>query len=1302
MAAGGVGDYQETVAGRAADPLALKTPGLAAWQKPPWVEVHALAPPTAWKRVLAWLWRRIRSLGPLKDFAVDDAAAAAELEEKLAAALTGLVPKPRPDATRSQLVVEYGETTRDQSPTWRARVVDQVSARLGTSFRASWDRPNRRFTLHLVPKLPHPIDWSEQTAAHRSLDLGPWVAAYGTDEDGNIIAWQPGDREPHAMITGDPGTGKALDVATPIPTPTGWTAMGELRIGDLVFDETGRPTRVTGVFDQPVNRPCYEVVFSDGSILIADEEHRWWTEDFTAEVPRRRIKRAATSQRRRSQRPAPEAVRLRRLAASPGGGDTAAPGPAEGAAGPGRTSRLHRLAANKNGGRPASRVSARIYAARHAAVIQSQQVLLHGVTEVYTALPCEAGGCAHASADLHPQAPPLAADDHLATADLSNRVRVAYPTIAGWLTSEDTSRMMVRRRALGTVTGQPVIRGNSAPDLPRAALLSTPATVGGRPIPDRRTSRAGGRVVTTGADPGLVAGIAGSVEPFDCRRRAARPADGRPSNCPYTLGCWLGDGSSRSAGLRVADPEILAHIRDDGYEILHYIGGRDRSNRWTDYTTPGLGTDLWKLGLLKSSPYREPQKHIPARYLRASIDQRKALLAGLLDTGGTINRRGAVEYTSTVEALAGNVRELALTLGYRATSRKHTRRFNGRICRSAWTVSFTTTEPVFRLQHKIDTQTGHTARALPDRIRHRSITAVSPVSSRPVRCIEVDSPNHLYLAGQSMIPTHNTETMKAVVDSLLLQGALVAIIDPKQQDFAEYLGRPGVVCVATDIADQVGALVDIEAEMMRRTAAKALARLIKQFPTLARDENARNSADRRLPAQAAIDEVPLILVLDELTQHVAQVQEWWRSLAPAAKARWGAEKSRQAPMLTIPASIVRLARSIKIHMLIGVQRPDAGNFGGSTTMRDNIKHMASMGQQSRIGSEMQWGDGRTGSEVQISHPGEGVSNGLRLNSRTGEQLGRGVPGRFKAWYVADTAETDDFWAKVAAVAPDATLVRLPHVSDAARDPVAAGAALRAKAYEEYSHGQPERAHTGGEQRLTDQESAADGTQSSGAPTLGQSRPPTLSVVKATLTETDRVEQDRQIWDPLLADAAALVVSRNNGSAAMLQRELRIGYERGRQLMSELETTGVVGPVQGRKARKVNFGDLSELPQHLRERGVFPDATSTSPSLRLVPADRQLAETASGASEVAADPYDLLEVEVDEADVSWQPIPPIMVEEGDVVQFGDYTFAVVLDVPAYVTDEFDGSEVIRLVLDVYGGEEVVDLSEDDVIHRRTVR
>ena len=69
---------------------------------------------------------------------------------------------------------------------------------------------------------------------------------------------------------------------------------------------------------------------------------------------------------------------------------------------------------------------------------------------------------------------------------------------------------------------------------------------------------------------------------------------------------------------------------------------------------------------------------------------------------------------------------------------------------------------------------------------------------------------------------------------------------------------------------------------------------------------------------------------------------------------------------------------------------------------------------------------------------------------------------------------------------------------------------------------------------------------------------------------------------------------------------------------------------------------------------------------------------------------------------WEPVPATVVEEGDIVQFGDISSAVVLDAPGVVVDDFDGAEVIRLVLDLDGGEEVVDLSEDEVIHRRTVR
>src|SRR5438128_7983207 len=58
-------------------------------------------------------------------------------------------------------------------------------------------------------------------------------------------------------------------------TPSGWKRMGDLVVGDFVFDEQGHPTRITAAFDVMYHRTCYEVVFSDGSSLVADAEHEW-------------------------------------------------------------------------------------------------------------------------------------------------------------------------------------------------------------------------------------------------------------------------------------------------------------------------------------------------------------------------------------------------------------------------------------------------------------------------------------------------------------------------------------------------------------------------------------------------------------------------------------------------------------------------------------------------------------------------------------------------------------------------------------------------------------------------------------------------------------------------------------------------------------------------------------------------------------------------------------------------------------------------------------------------------------------
>jgi len=74
-----------------------------------------------------------------------------------------------------------------------------------------------------------------------------------------------------------PGIGKALACDTPLPTPTGWTTMGEVQAGGWLFGSNGRPTVVLGVSDVMHGRTCYEVEFSDGSTIVADEEHLWLT-----------------------------------------------------------------------------------------------------------------------------------------------------------------------------------------------------------------------------------------------------------------------------------------------------------------------------------------------------------------------------------------------------------------------------------------------------------------------------------------------------------------------------------------------------------------------------------------------------------------------------------------------------------------------------------------------------------------------------------------------------------------------------------------------------------------------------------------------------------------------------------------------------------------------------------------------------------------------------------------------------------------------------------------------------------------
>jgi replicative DNA helicase len=157
---------------------------------------------------------------------------------------------------------------------------------------------------------------------------------------------------------------------------------------------------------------------------------------------------------------------------------------------------------------------------------------------------------------------------------------------------------------------------------------------------------------------------------------------------------------------------------------------------------------LRKVGVLDN-------KHIPVNYLRASEAQRRALLAGLLDTDGTVTAGGCPQFTTTDPRLAADVSDLVAGLGYRFGVSKKAVLGRSQASSTAFTITFSADEDVFRLSRKMIRHKELRVRKF-QRRNSRFIVDVRPVESVPVRCVEVDNDEHLYLAGRSMIPTHNS------------------------------------------------------------------------------------------------------------------------------------------------------------------------------------------------------------------------------------------------------------------------------------------------------------------------------------------------------------------------------------------------------------------------------------------------------------------------------------------------------------------------------------------------------------------
>jgi hypothetical protein len=224
---------------------------------------------------------------------------------------------------------------------------------------------------------------------------------------------------------------------------------------------------------------------------------------------------------------------------------------------------------------------------------------------------------------------------------------------------------------------------------------------------------------------------------------------------PYTLGLWLGDGDKQGGS-------ITGHIDDFNFykTILPITKGKFSLDKRTESTgkfrIDGLHKNLRLENLTNN-------KHIPDNYIYNDIETRINLIRGLMDSDGYCAENGLCEFYQKSKSIIDQVRLVLSTLGIKTTIRKkYVKGYVDPYYTLAFCVPVDKFE-IFKLPRKLERQANCKSHPKNKRIYLSSYKKLEKEEKVYMQCLTVDDDDHMFVCGETLIPTHNTQTTAAYI-----------------------------------------------------------------------------------------------------------------------------------------------------------------------------------------------------------------------------------------------------------------------------------------------------------------------------------------------------------------------------------------------------------------------------------------------------------------------------------------------------------------------------------------------------------